>query len=238
MFYFLTYPFFFTLARLLLRVLGRLRSSGEYNVPRSGGLIYCPNHVSDSDPPTIFVTIPRRAWFIGKEELFEIPVLGWMFHHFHAFPIKRDSADRAALRQAEACLRRGEPILIFPEGRCSQNGKLQRIQSGAAMLALRAGVPIIPIGLQHTNELLPYSSLTPRFSKHPVSVTFGPPIRPQEFAHLKHGQAVNAMTRKVGEELARLTNQPPPPEAPPTKRAARIAKTDAAEPEATVETSD
>ncbi len=221
MFYFLSYVFLLPATRLMLRVLGRLRSSGERNVPRSGGLIYCPNHVSDMDPATIFVTIPRRAWFIGKEELFEIPVLGFLFHHFHAFPIKRDSADRAALRRAEACLRRGEPILIFPEGRCARDGRLQRIQPGAALLALRAGVPIIPVGLEHTNEVLPYGAFVPRFSRHPIIVTFGPPIHPRQFADLKHGQAIEAITRRVGEELARMTHQAPPPEAPATRRVAR-----------------
>jgi len=216
--YFFSSFVLFPLARLLLRVLGRLRSSGENNVPASGGFIYCPNHISDSDPPAFFVTQPRRAWFIGKQELFDMPVLGWFFYRFHAFPIRRDTADRAALRRAEACLRRGEPILIFPEGRCSQTGKLQRIQSGAPLLALRAQVPIVPVGIEHTNELLPYGSLVPRFSRHPITLTFGPPIRPQEFAHLKHGQAVEAMTRKLGDELARLTHQAPPAPPEPTRR--------------------
>lgn len=216
--YFFSYFVLFPLARLVLRVLGRLRSSGENNVPPSGGFIYCPNHISDADPPTFFVCQPRRAWFIGKQELFDMPVLGWFFYHFHAFPIRRDTADRAALRRAEACLRRGEPILIFPEGRCSQTGRLQRIQSGAALLALRADVPIVPVGIEYTNELLPYGKLVPRPSKHPISLTFGPVILPAEFAHLKHGEAVEAMTRKLGDELARLTHQPPPPAPDPARR--------------------
>lgn len=209
--YFLSYPILFSLTRLLLRVMGRLRSSGEENVPRTGGFIYCPNHISDADPGAFFVTQPRRAWFIGKQELFDLPVIGWFFYHFHAFPIKRDSADRAALRRAEGCLKRGEPILIFPEGRCSRDGKLQRIQSGAPLLAVRTGVPIIPVGIQYTNEALPYGSLKPRFSKHPITVEFGRPLRPQQFSHLKHAQAVEAMTRALGEALAHMTHQAPPP---------------------------
>ena len=209
--YFFSSFVLFPLARLLVRVLGRMRTSGERNVPARGGFIYCPNHISDADPVAFFVSQPRRAWFIGKQELFDIPVLGWFFYHFHAFPIRRDTADRAALRRAEACLRRGEPILLFPEGRCSQTGRLQRIQSGAALLALRADVPIVPVGIEHTNEMLPYGSLVPRFSRHPVRLTFGPVIRPQEFASLKHGEAVEAMTRRLGDELARLTHQAPPP---------------------------
>ena len=76
------------------------------------------------------------------------PVVGWMFSHFQGFPIKRDSADRAALRRIEALLKAGEPVVLFPEGRLSESGRLQRVQPGAALLSLRTGVPIIPVGLQ------------------------------------------------------------------------------------------
>ena len=79
MIYFLSYPFLFASLRLILRVLGRLRSSGEGNVPRRGGVLYCPNHISDADPAAIFVTAPRRCWMVGKKELFQIPVLGPYF---------------------------------------------------------------------------------------------------------------------------------------------------------------
>lgn len=215
--YFFSTFVLFPIARLLVRVLGRLRTSGEGYVPATGGFIYCPNHISDADPVAFFVSQPRRAWFIGKQELFDLPVLGWFFYRFHAFPIRRDTADRAALRRAEACLRRGEPILLFPEGRCSQTGRLQRLQSGAALLALRADVPIVPVGIEYTNEMLPYGDLVPRFSRHPVCLTFGPAIRPAQFADLKHSAAVEAMTRTLGDELARLTHQAPPPIGEPAR---------------------
>ncbi|MGI4791526.1 MAG: lysophospholipid acyltransferase family protein [Janthinobacterium lividum] len=214
MIYFFLYPLLFVLLRLLLRVLGRLHSSGEANVPAHGGILYCPNHLSDADPPTVFVSVPRRAWFVGKSELFEIPVLGWFFAHFQGFPIKRDSADRAALRRIEALLKSGEPVVVFPEGRCSETGLLQRIQPGAALLSLRAGVPIIPIGLQNTNGVLPYGKLVPRYSPRSIEVTFGKPIRPQDYAQLSRGEAIAAITEALGLALARLTDQPPPPSAP------------------------
>ncbi len=229
MIYFLTYPFFFVMARFAARLLGRLRSSGEENVPHRGGFIYCPNHISDADPPILFVTFPRRAWFIGKMELFQIPVVGWFFYHFHAFPIRRDTADRKALRQAEDCLKRGEPILLFPEGRCSRNGKLQRILPGAALLSLRTGTPIIPVGIENTDKVLPYSSLRPRFSKDPITVTFGKPIRPQAYSQLSRSAAINAICEQIGNDLAQMTHQdpPPPPEKPAHKHHAEAPDTDA-----------
>jgi len=206
--YFLAYPTLFAIMRLLMRVLGRIRSSGEANVPRRGGVLYCPNHLSDCDPGAIFVTAPRRCWMAGKSELFEIPLLGWFFSQFHAFPIKRDSPDRGALRKAETLLKSGEALLLFPEGRLSENGLLQQLQPGAALLSVRTGVPIIPIGLQQTDQIVPYGSLTPRFSHAPVTVTYGPPIDPHAFAGLARGEAISAITQRLGDALVRLTDQP------------------------------
>lgn len=208
--YFLLYPLVFTLLRLMMRVLGCIQSSGEANVPPSGGVLLCPNHTSDCDPPAIFVTTPRRAWFVGKSELFAIPVLGWLFAHFQGFPIKRDSADRAALRRIEALLKSGEPVVLFPEGRLSESGLLQRVQPGAALLALRTGVPIVPVGIRNTNGVVPYGALRPRYSPHPVRVTYGAPLHPQDYAALPRPKAIAALTDALAAALAELTSQPFP----------------------------
>ncbi len=199
--YFLLYPFVFTLLRLLLRVLGRLRSSGEANVPRSGGVLLCPNHLSDCDPPAIFVSTPRRAWFVGKSELFEIPVLGWFFAHFQGFPIKRDSADRAALRRIEALLKAGQVVVVFPEGRLSENGKLGRVQPGAALLSLRTGAPIVPVVLRNTDKVLPYGDLWPRFSRETVTAAYQPALRPQDYAGRPRAEALAALTADLAAAL-------------------------------------
>lgn len=211
MIYFLSYPLLFVFLRLILRVLGRLRSSGEGNVPRRGGVLYCPNHISDADPTAIFVTAPRRCWMVGKRELFEIPVLGPYFAQLQGIQIRRDTPDRAALRRIEEVLKGGGAVLLFPEGRASEDGRLQRLQPGVALVALRTGAPIIPIGLENVNGVLPYGELVPRWSPRPVVVTYGPPIRPQDFGGMPRGKAVEAVTQKLGAELARLTHQSPPP---------------------------
>lgn len=207
MIYFLAYPALIVAMRLLLRVLGRICSAGQQNVPRQGGMIYCSNHLSDCDPVAIVVTAPRRCWIIGKSELFQIPILGWWFARLHAFPIQRDSADRAALRRAEALLKSGEALLLFPEGRLSENGLLQQLQPGAALLSLRTGAPIVPIGLRNTDKIIPYGSLYPRYSHTPVHVIYGKPIAPESFASLPRRQAIEAMTDQLAAELLQLAGQ-------------------------------
>lgn len=230
MVYFFFYPVIFLLLRTVIVLFGRVRTTGAHNVPQTGPVIYCPNHLSDADPPTIFVTAPRRAWYIGKEELFEPPFWGWFFREFRGIPIRRDSADRAALRVAEGKLKAGDPLVIFPEGRCSQDGKLQKIQPGAALISLRTGAPIVPVGIRYTNAMMPYGKMTPRFSPVPVLVDYGTPIFPSDYRKMKQSEAVGAMTHRLGVELARLTGQSAPaPECKGTKprREARSrAKTD------------
>ena len=219
----------YCILRLAIRLLGKLKTSGEHNVPGSGGVLYCPNHLSDADPPTLFVSLPRRAWYVGKSELFEIPVVGAFFRSFRGFPIKRDSADRAALRKAERLLMRGEPLVLFPEGRCAQDGVLARLQPGAALLAIRTNCPIVPVGIAGTNRLLPYGSRLPRFTHQPVTVMFGPPIYPSEFSHLANSRAIEAITEKLGERIAGMTNQIPPPFHRKIRRSVPLADADAQE---------
>ena len=212
MFYFIFYPFVFVLLRSVIKFFGRLETIGAHNVPRTGPVLYCPNHLSDADPPTVFVSAPRRAWYIGKEELFDHWFWGWFFKQYRGIPIKRDSPDRGALRIAEEKLMQGYPVVVFPEGRCSQTGTLLKLQPGAAMMSLRTGAPVVPIGIQHTNKILPYGDGKPHVSPIPVRIEYGAPIFPEEFKHLKHSDAVAALTNRIGHDLARMTNQPPPPD--------------------------
>jgi 1-acyl-sn-glycerol-3-phosphate acyltransferase len=158
------------------RLLGRLRVEGAENVPRAGPVILAPNHVSAADWPAVGVAAPRTLWFMAKEELFAIPVLGPLIRICRAFPVRRDSADRAAFRLTEALLARGEAVVIFPEGRVSEDARLQPLKQGLALLALRTGATVVPVGLLGTERLLPYGKEIPRPVREPVVVRFGPPI--------------------------------------------------------------
>ena len=115
MLYRLTWPLMKGFMRVLFAFLGGFKTRGTKNVPRKGGVLICPNHLSDADPPAVAVALPRSAYFMAKEEIFSIPILGALVRHFRGFPIKRDSADRTALRHAEELLKAGEAVVIFPE---------------------------------------------------------------------------------------------------------------------------
>ncbi|HUT74663.1 MAG TPA: lysophospholipid acyltransferase family protein [Armatimonadota bacterium] len=140
--------------RLWLFVFCHWRVSGRRHFPRRGGVILAPNHTSYLDPPVAAVAVDRQVFFMAKSELFEVALLGPLIHALGAFPVRRGVADRAALRQAEQILRGGEPVMVFPEGTRSQDGRLTPAELGIAMLALRTGAPVVPMGVDGTDRAL------------------------------------------------------------------------------------
>jgi 1-acyl-sn-glycerol-3-phosphate acyltransferase len=208
MWYALTWPLMRCFLRAAFAVLGGFRRHGARHVPRTGGVLICPNHVCDADPPAVAIALPRGAWFMAKEQLFDIPVLGPLVRFFHGFPVRRDSADRAALRRAEELLKAGEAVVIFPEGGGNPEATLQPLYPGAMMIALRTGVPVIPVALANTHRVWPYGRNLPRRSGVPVSVTFGPPL---DLSDLKGTRgAAEAATARLAETLAAMLGQPVP----------------------------
>lgn len=168
-------------ARVALRVLARLLAprlviSGAHNVPRRGGCLITPNHLADCDPPFVLNGSPRPLWFMAKDELFSMGILGPLMRFAQAFPVTRGEPDRAALRRTEELLKARQAVVVFPEGELSRSGELQKILLGAAMLALRANVPIVPMGICGTNFIMPYGTMIPRPTLRRVRIHFGAPI--------------------------------------------------------------
>jgi 1-acyl-sn-glycerol-3-phosphate acyltransferase len=194
--------------RFLFPFLGGVRITGKDLIPKSGPVLICPNHLCDLDPVAVLTAVDRNDLnALAKSELFKVPVLTNYFWAIGAIPVKRDTADRGALRISEEILNAGRMLLVFPEGRCAQNGKLQNLQPGAAMLSLKTGAPIVPMGLRGTNKVLRYGTVFPKFSGSGVNVTVGKPICPADYKHLPHKAALLAMTADLRAELARLTSQ-------------------------------
>ncbi|MDF2635556.1 MAG: 1-acyl-sn-glycerol-3-phosphate acyltransferase [Pelosinus sp.] len=144
---------------------------GIENIPMSGGAIIASNHVSLFDPPVIGTAFTRSIHFMAKEELFAISAIGWIFKKLKAFPVRRATADRTAIRHAINLLENGELLGLFPEGTRSLTGQLGRPETGLAMIALKSGVPIIPTAVIGTNKVCKDGQLLSRFI-----VKFGNPI--------------------------------------------------------------
>ena len=162
------------LFRLLFQVLGRWQVSGREHCPVTGPVILAPNHISYLDPPASGSGLHRPVHFMAKEELFRIPILGWVLPRVHAFPVRRGTADRAALRRAEQLLAQGEIVVIFPEGTRSPDGRLQSPELGIAFVALRSRAPVLPCLLTGTNRMLPGDSPFIRPAK--ITIHYGQPL--------------------------------------------------------------
>ena len=125
----------------------RIKVIGRENLIHDRGFVLAPNHVSALDP--VFVVLARfwgrRMLVMGKEELFQInPFFSWFFRHVGVVPVHRGKGDTAVVDQAIECVRKGQGLLIFPEGTRSKDGNLGKLKSGAFVVAAQAGVDMIP----------------------------------------------------------------------------------------------
>jgi 1-acyl-sn-glycerol-3-phosphate acyltransferase len=170
-------------ARVAAQALTRVRVVGDIDaIPASGPVILASNHVSNLDGMVLGAwlvpRIPRRIHMLGKKEMFEWPVVGYLARNGGVHPVDRAGADVEAFRTAERILEQGHVLLIFPEGTRSRDGRLQRARDGLAMLALRTGSPIVPIGVADSDRVWPRGQKLPRPRPGTrVTVRIGLPFR-------------------------------------------------------------
>jgi 1-acyl-sn-glycerol-3-phosphate acyltransferase len=157
-------------------LLGLFHVYGLENVPRTGPLIVCPNHTGTIDPPLVPAFLPRSdSWNMAKSEYFRNPVIRWLFVHYHAFPVVRHSADRAALRRSFDLLKAGHALVMYPEGTRVDSGVLAAPEPGAGFIAQVSGALILPVALTGTAECLPKGAWWPR--RVPVTIRYGKPFK-------------------------------------------------------------
>lgn len=174
MFYFIVRLIVF----LFFKIFFRFKVYGRDKVPESGAFILASNHVSYLDPPALACASVRALHFMARHDLFYNRVFGALIRKLNSFPVEREGAGFGALKDAVRRLRKGEPILIFPEGRRSQTGEIQAAQPGVGFLSLMSGAPILPAYVKGTYEALPKGA---RFIKlKPISVYFGDMVEPRK----------------------------------------------------------
>ena len=170
--------------RVFGRALSRIAVEGAIDeIPRDGPLILAANHASNLDAIVLgswlMPELGRRIHWLGKKELFAWPIVGWAAANGGVHPVDRGAADVEAFRLARRILDEGHILFVFPEGTRSPDGALHEAQDGVAVLALRTGAPIVPLGISGSNKVWPKGQTLPRPGGH-VTVRVGSPFRPTE----------------------------------------------------------
>ena len=148
---------------------------GIENLPQSGGLIIASNHVSYLDPVVLAASLNRKIYFIAKKEVFKNTFVSFIFKNLNAISVDRGNADILAFKKAINILREEKVLGIFPEGTRSSNGELQELKLGAIKIAMKTGVPILPVGIIGTHKIYPRGIKFPILFKHKIIVKYGAP---------------------------------------------------------------
>lgn len=185
------------ICRFYLKVFRNIKVEGQGNMPKNGPVIVASNHISLLDPVVVGCVFEREINFIAKEELFQIPILKTIIKALNAFPIKRGSGDRGALRAALQVLSQNRCFGIFPEGhRNRTEARLTPFKGGAAMIALKSGAPVLPVAVQGTKGF---------FGQ--VRVKIGKPIPvPEQFEKIDK-TTMTDFTKKLEETVAQLLKE-------------------------------
>lgn len=177
-----------------------MQVEGLENVDLSKPYIYACNHQSAFDIPTLYVGLPVQFRIMAKKELFLYPFMGWHMKRSGQIPIERENA-RSSLRslaRASETVRSGTPLFVFPEGGRTPDGTIKPFMSGAFYVAIKASVPIVPMAIIGTYEILPMNSYAIR--PHPIRLIVGKPIA----AEGMNPREMNALALRVQKEIEDL----------------------------------
>jgi 1-acyl-sn-glycerol-3-phosphate acyltransferase len=149
---------------------------GVENIPSSGPVVIAPSHRSNVDFALTLFMSPRKTFFMAKDGIYRQRWFGEILTRLGAFPVRRDGADRESMRLAEEVLRRGQALVLFPEGTRKSGPTIETLHDGAMFVAARTGATVVPVGIAGTERAMPKGAKFPRFSK--VNIVVGKPIAP------------------------------------------------------------
>lgn len=199
------------LSRWTLRVLARVRAEGVENIPREGAFILLPNHESAMDPLLVQGFCPRAVHAMTKSTQFASPFFRWMIPRLHGFPVRRYRVDPQAVRMLLRYLERGRGVCVYPEGERTWDGELQPFRRGALKVLLRAGVPLVPVGISGMFQLWPRWAGRPRLRpRATVRIRYGRPLQMEPILDRDEREArIPELDRRLREELRRLSAPDP-----------------------------
>jgi 1-acyl-sn-glycerol-3-phosphate acyltransferase len=182
-------------------IFARITVHGTEHVQRGRPYVYMANHSSLIDTPALFAYLPYQFKIMAKKELFYVPFMGWHLWTNGHFPIERGDARKTArsVRAIIEGVRAGKSLAVFPEGTRTRDGRLQEFKSGTFKIAVKAGVPIVPVTIRGTFALLPKTTLAPRPGR--VDVFIGEPIDVTEYQDTDLTKLIDRTRRAIDAHL-------------------------------------
>lgn len=185
------------LVRIFSDIVFRVKKVGEENVPETGAYIMCANHKSNWDPPIIVSCSKRKMYIMAKQELFKNGFIKWFAKKCWVFPVKRGKMDIESLKFSLKVLKEGHILMIFPEGTRHGMEKNGKAQNGAAFMALKGKVPVIPVGIQ--GEMKPF---------HKVTLNYGKPLDFSEYYSNKpEKEVLDKVSKEIMDNIIMLTKE-------------------------------
>lgn len=169
--------------RIVFTVWMRYRAKGIENVPSEGGALVLANHQSFLDPLMIGLPLTRPVSFLARENLFRVPLVGWILRNTYVMPLNMEGASLAGIRQTLKRMQQGFLVGVFPEGTRSPDGVVGELKPGFTTLVKRVEVPIIPVGVAGAHRALGLGHKLLKPER--VCVVFGEPILPEDIAPLR-----------------------------------------------------
>ena len=182
-------------ARVLFVLVFGIRVYHRRRLPRRGGVLVVANHQSFLDPVLAAVGMPRPYHPMARESLFRLAPFRWLIRSLYAFPVRRGRVDLGAVREALARLQAGAVVLMFPEGTRTRDGSIGTLHGGPVRIAVRAGVPLVPMVIDGAFEAWPRTALLPR--PHTIRVACGRPVSAEDAAAGEPDEVMAALRRQM-----------------------------------------
>ncbi len=172
-----------------------LRFEGNEQVPTTGGALVCSNHQSFLDPVLVGAITQRRINYLARQNLFDSRWFGGLIRWYDAIPVQRDGMSIGGLKETLRRLKRGELVLVFPEGTRTSNGEVAPLRAGFCVLARRAAVPLVSVGIEGAFHAWPRNQKLPRPTR--ICVKIGMPITAEQVRELSDEDLVALLDERI-----------------------------------------
>lgn len=191
--------------RVLCRLLFSIKLYGLKNIPQKGSFIMASNHVSYLDPVIVGAFVPRELNYIARRSLFKNKFFGWYLKKIRAIPMDRSALAYSGMKEVIKRIRKGEPVVIFPEGTRSNGSFFLEPERGAAYLALKFNLPVVPVYVKGAAKALPKNARFIRLK--PIRGYYGEPKRYEMPDKGDRDEIYKKVSYKIMEEIKKLKNR-------------------------------